>query len=806
MVWLLILAALMGILPVNVLTEDVLSGDSPATAWPTLNTDIIHLICYGQSFSVGADAPVYPDAEVDGVYVYGNITDSSHAEALSPLAATGNQHPIISAGNVLAQMLKNAGYDTDIILGSYGSGGRTIAQLMSEERQAEIKAEEGYTYDCLSSGRYQVFESSVDAIAEYATANSQSVSCPAIVYLQGETDQNTDTQLGYPENPIRAGYGAGGDKEKYKEYMRRLKEDMQNQVMQAYGQKEKPLFIIYQVSGTYTRTQYSSINMAQIEFAQENEDVILVQTPYFTPHYTGSHHLTVNGYRWLGEYIAQYMYTALVEGRKPWPMMPEDFAIENENTVRITVTGAQNGLCIDTMTVEDATDSDNKYGFTVTVNGSRILPQAVTVSGNEIILTLPEGTRLNYADSIYVYYAGQSAKGTGNIRDNATARGFYEYLDDSTDTGTENNQGVSHSALDENGNSLVGQKYPLYNWLASFCYEIPVPAKQAEFYHWENNGTGLVSLTQEGSDQNDLTLLQGSVEDGVLQNVQYSMEKEVVLYHDRQWVIEWKAAGNGGSYGGGMLLAAPDGSDSKAGALYLPADSRGFVAWNVSSEGSNYGIKLADFGVDTRQEHVYRIENRIAADGRNTLYLIVDGVEIGSMNTAYSTSDGSKTEKTTSWVNGQNIYLDFMGKPANFLLKNMKLSYLKIWECGVHNYTTVVTAPTCTERGYTTYTCSCGASYVDDYVDATGEHCYENGVCVSCGTMLGDLDLDGDVDAQDLTILARHVAGIEVLTDATALQNADVSGDGTIDAEDLTIHARFVAGIILVFPEPKGTP
>ena len=37
-----------------------------------------------------------------------------------------------------------------------------------------------------------------------------------------------------------------------------------------------------------------------------------------------------------------------------------------------------------------------------------------------------------------------------------------------------------------------------------------------------------------------------------------------------------------------------------------------------------------------------------------------------------------------------------------------------------HNYTEDVTSPTCTEKGYTTYTCSCGDSYVDDYVDAVG--------------------------------------------------------------------------------------
>ena len=37
-----------------------------------------------------------------------------------------------------------------------------------------------------------------------------------------------------------------------------------------------------------------------------------------------------------------------------------------------------------------------------------------------------------------------------------------------------------------------------------------------------------------------------------------------------------------------------------------------------------------------------------------------------------------------------------------------------------HEYNQTVTAPTCTEQGYTTYTCECGNSYVDDYVDALG--------------------------------------------------------------------------------------
>ena len=71
--------------------------------------------------------------------------------------------------------------------------------------------------------------------------------------------------------------------------------------------------------------------------------------------------------------------------------------------------------------------------------------------------------------------------------------------------------------------------------------------------------------------------------------------------------------------------------------------------------------------------------------------------------------------------------------------------------------------------------------------------------CDICGAELpstGDVDLDGGVDADDLTLLARHVGGIELLTDPQALANADTNADGLVNSDDLTKHARFVGGII----------
>ena len=49
-----------------------------------------------------------------------------------------------------------------------------------------------------------------------------------------------------------------------------------------------------------------------------------------------------------------------------------------------------------------------------------------------------------------------------------------------------------------------------------------------------------------------------------------------------------------------------------------------------------------------------------------------------------------------------------------------------------HSYTANVVAPTCTENGYTTYTCSCGDNYTADEVAALG-HTFVDGKCTACG-------------------------------------------------------------------------
>ena len=82
----------------------------------------------------------------------------------------------------------------------------------------------------------------------------------------------------------------------------------------------------------------------------------------------------------------------------------------------------------------------------------------------------------------------------------------------------------------------------------------------------------------------------------------------------------------------------------------------------------------------------------------------------------------------------------------------------------------MVTDPTCTEQGYTTYTCACGDSYVDNYVEATG-HVYDDewdADCTACGAVRevpllpGDANGDGKVNNRDLGLLQQYLADMDV--------------------------------------------
>ncbi len=193
----------------------------------------------------------------------------------------------------------------------------------------------------------------------------------------------------------------------------------------------------------------------------------------------------------------------------------------------------------------------------------------------------------------------------------------------------------------------------------------------------------LASVTTDGNSENKLTLTSGSVSDGVLNNAIYDIEKDIILKHDKKWVIEWKGSG----VWSGMLLS----SNATAGVVDAPyifktanteTQLLAFGAY-ISQKYHNYGIPLTLFDIDFTAEHTYRLENRIAADGTNTVYLLLDGAELGAMNQHYISASESQSENV-NYVNGKDFYFKSIGTddhPVN----GIALEYLQVWEEGDPN-------------------------------------------------------------------------------------------------------------------------
>ena len=98
------------------------------------------------------------------------------------------------------------------------------------------------------------------------------------------------------------------------------------------------------------------------------------------------------------------------------------------------------------------------------------------------------------------------------------------------------------------------------------------------------------------------------------------------------------------------------------------------------------------------------------------------------------TTDTSVTLTLTKPDTSYNVYLTVYNRKYQDYSSSAFATFRCIRETAhEHSYTAVVTPPTCTEKGYTTHTCSCGDSYVDTYVDALG-HAWDNGTVTKPAT------------------------------------------------------------------------
>ena len=77
-----------------------------------------------------------------------------------------------------------------------------------------------------------------------------------------------------------------------------------------------------------------------------------------------------------------------------------------------------------------------------------------------------------------------------------------------------------------------------------------------------------------------------------------------------------------------------------------------------------------------------------------------------------------------------SIVTDCLGAEESGQQEQLSLT-LEVEKPHAHSYTAVITEPSCTEGGYTTYTCECGDTYVADPTEALG-HDWHGTACSRC--------------------------------------------------------------------------
>ena len=222
--------------------------------------------------------------------------------------------------------------------------------------------------------------------------------------------------------------------------------------------------------------------------------------------------------------------------------------------------------------------------------------------------------------------------------------------------------------------------YDGVSFFTGYAYNPAMSTTGADDYRWEMIDNRFTSVTDGGNTFNHANQIHGNITDGTMSQVIYGLSRSVVLNHDQPWSVEWKSSGTFST--GSMMLATSRTAGVTDSPYLFRYKQSEFIAigyWN-GSQHNNYGIRLGDYGIDGTAEHVYRLTNKIAADGSNMVYLSVDGKELGAMNNYYinATSQGT----TSNWLSGKDFtfsYLGSYGHPLNYC----QMDYLQIWAQGV---------------------------------------------------------------------------------------------------------------------------
>lgn len=403
-------------IPISADLTPVSSGVNP---FVIEETDYLHLITYGQSNSTGDQTnPVLSNDNVGGNLMIGSHhlidSDTEQPSDFSLLQFDGSDTDI-DEGMVMpwtnalktkaATKLPSSHINTaELIATTAGSGGRTVTQLTNDD--------------------YWKFNRTRTWAKNIADSKGKTISCPAIMYCQGETENLTA-------------------KADYKAALLNLLETMRNDIQTSYGQINKPVIILAQPKDPASE----EINMAIYELINEQDWIVGSHNLYYLPSQPTGYHLESNGARIFGETLAKVMIDSLSTGNKYEPLKPVSF---NKTGTKVEVTFNKN------LINDQVTRGTGATGLSI----QGMSGISVSVSGNKAIIETGVDTA-SYGDMTVQYRNGRLRSD-----DNYQATTLYE---DYTFVGS---QGTANNFIDSNGDIIYGQSYPLWDWAIEFTITI----------------------------------------------------------------------------------------------------------------------------------------------------------------------------------------------------------------------------------------------------------------------------------------------------------------------------------------------
>lgn len=274
---------------------------------------------------------------------------------------------------------------------SCGVGSKTISELMTEYYQGLINAIKGGV--------------------NVAVKKQYTFNVPAIIYIQGETDQKAE----------------GTDYESYKKQLSEFATNFNLAVKGITGQKNDVKVILYQTCSqnivstvkypTFTNTAMD-IPTAQMELVRDNDMFIACNPAYILDHSEKEIiHLSAVGEKMMGAYCGISLHSVICKNEKIKGLTPNNFSVEGNN-IKIKYNVPAPPLCFNTSFVKEV----ENMGFSVIDSSDNNIISNVSVFDDEVTIECtksPIGCKLYYGFNGIAYRDGRKEGSRGNLCDSA---------------------------------------------------------------------------------------------------------------------------------------------------------------------------------------------------------------------------------------------------------------------------------------------------------------------------------------------------------------------------------------------------